>query len=522
MAVKLSTDVVIVGAGPVGLSLAIELGLQGISCILLERRDGSVPLPKMSGVTPRGMEICRRWGIADQVRKAGIPENHPGDIVYITNLCGQELARWVIPPANARGRRGYTPEPPCKCSQIFFDPILASFAKTLKSLEIKYETELTSFYQDDTGVTSFIRNSNGEETEIKSLYLVGCDGPSGIVRPSIGIDLEGLGVVANSTNIFLRSKELSTLHDKDWAHVYRAIDETGCWSELIPINDTELWRLTVFDNLSHRIPANELVEKFVGRKFSFEILSVMTWERRDFLARNYSVDRVIIAGDAAHECSPTGGLGMHTGIEEALNLGWKLSAMIQGWGGPSLLASYEAERRPIALRNVSLATRSYHSIEQIPGYSENDPDWEKNLRENLDRFIVTEHLRMQYCYENSPICISDGTPPVAVSHLQYTSSARPGTRAPHMWIEENRSIIDLFGQGFTLLRLGPDAPEANELTLCAKSKGVPISVFHIPDKSAEELYESRICLVRPDGHVAFRSQNKPLEPEKIIDCVRGA
>ncbi len=518
-----SAQVLIAGAGPVGLTLAIELGLRGIPCVLIDKRDGSVPLPKMSGVTPRGMEICRRWGIADRVRSAGIPENHPGDIVYFTSLCGPELARWEIPAAGVRNRRGYTPEPPCKCSQLYFDPILAAFARSLPALDVRYDTTLKSFTADGDGVTARLQSMGScAEQELRCAYLIGCDGPNGVVRPSLGIELEGLGTVANSTNIFLRSRELASLHDKGWAHVYRAIDVTGCWSELIPVNDTDLWRLTVFDDPSGGAHAHDMVRRFVGADFAFEILSVLPWERRDHVARGYGEGRVFVAGDAAHECSPTGGLGMHTGIEEALNLGWKIAAMVGGWGGPALLASYAAERRPIAVRNVHLATRSFQSIKQIPGYREGDRSWQQTLRENLSRYIVTEHLRMQYCYEDSPICVADGTEPVVENHLKYTPSARPGTRAPHLWIDDATSILDLFGLGFTLLRLGPDAPEGSDLIAAAQQRGVPIASAHLPSVEAKQLYEADLCLVRPDGHVAWRSTQEPAVPAALIDHVRGA
>ena len=178
----------------------------------------------------------------------------------------------------------------------------------------------------------------GTSRRLRAQFLVGCDGPSGAVRTALGIGIEGLGAIAHSVNLFFRSAELATIHDKGWARFYRVVDETGCWAELIPIDGKELWRLTVFDAPHSKADPAFLLDKLAGGPFAYEMLNVSHWERRDYVANSYGRGRIFIAGDAAHECSPTGGIGMHTGLEEAVNLGWKLAAMVEGWGGPALLA----------------------------------------------------------------------------------------------------------------------------------------------------------------------------------------
>ena len=327
-------------------------------------------------------------------------------------------------------------------------------------------------------------------------------------------------------NIFFRSASLSSLHDKGWAHVYRFVDASGCWSELIPVDGRELWRLSLFDDPEGVRTAEERLRKAVGIDFDYEILSVLAWERRDHVASRYNQGRAFIVGDAAHECSPTGGLGMHTGVEEAVNLAWKLAAVVQGWGGADLLSSYEAERRPIALRNIELATRSFHSISAIPGYSGQDSmgqgQWQARLRENLSEHLVGEYLKMQYCYEQSSICVSDGTRAPPENRASYTPSARPGTRAPHLWLADGSSILDRFGFGFTLLRLGENAPLGHGLIDAASRYGVPMEQVTIADEEAAALYESKLVLVRPDGHVAWRGSKQPAAPEAIINRARGA
>ena len=526
------TPVLVAGAGPVGLALAIELGRLGIGCMVVEKRDGSVPVPKMSQVSARAMEFCRRWGIADTVRAAGWPENHPGDIVYQRSLTGPELARLRIPSYAARDRQAFTPESPCHCPQIFFDPILADHAKTLKSVRLRYQLGLEGFTQDADGVRATLRHSlTGQTQTVTARYLVGCDGPGGVVREALGIDLGGLGVFAHSINIFFRSPDLVSLHDKGWARFHRSIDETGCWSEMIAIDGHELYRLSVFDDDSPDADAEAYLRRLFGGDFPHEIIDVTHWERRDYVAESYWSGRVFLAGDSAHQCSPTGGYGMHTGLEEAVNLAWKLAAMIDGWGGPKLLDTYETERRPIARRNVTLATESFKAITGVPAIDAAEaaraaagvagPAVE-TLRAAITGFAGSDYHKFQYSYEDSPICVADGTPPPPQGGLSFTPSARPGARAPHAWLKDGASTLDLFGSGFTLLRLGAAAPDTEGLRAAAARAGVPLREASMADPALADLYGAALVLVRPDGHVAWRGDAAPEDPFEVIERIRGA
>ena len=524
--------VLVAGAGPVGLALAAELGRLGIGCMVVEKRDGAVPVPKMSQVSARNMEFCRRWGIAEAVRAAGWPENHPGDIVYQRSLTGPELARLEIPSFAARDRQAFTPESPCHCPQIFFDPILADHVKTLGGVRLRYHLGLETFTQDEGAVRATLRHSQTGETEtVTARYLVGCDGPGGVVRETLGIGLGGLGVVAHSINVFFRSPQLVTLHDKGWARFHRSIDETGCWSEMIAIDGKELYRLTVFDDPDAGADAEAYLRRLFGGDFPHEIIDVTHWERRDYVAERYRSDRVFIAGDCAHQCSPTGGYGMHTGIEEAVNLAWKLAAMIDGWGGDGLLDTYETERRPIARRNVTLATEAFKAITGVPAIDADEaaraaagvagPAVE-TLRASIPGFAGSEYLKFQYAYEDSPICVADGTPPPAQGGLSFSPSAQPGARAPHAWLEDGASTLDLFGTGFALLRLGAEAPDTGALRHAAARAGVPVSETSIADPALADLYGAALILVRPDGHVAWRGDAAPEDPAQAMDKIRGA
>ncbi len=514
-------SVIIAGAGPVGLALACELGRLGIDCLLIEKRDGAVSVPKQSMVSARNMEFCRRWGVAQAVRTAVWPESHPRDFIYLDTLRGRELKRVKVPSYVQRDRRDFTPEAPCPCPQIYFDPILLARVQDFPGVTVRLHTALDSFRQDETGVeVRLIDTVTGSRQEVRAAYLVGCDGPAGTVREALGIALDGLGVMAISVNIFFRSAALATLHDKGWARFYRLIDDSGCWSELIPIDGKELWRLTVFDEPLSNADPQELLAKLAGGDFPHEILSVSRWERRDFVAQSFGRGRALIAGDAAHECSPTGGIGMHTGLEEAVNLAWKLAALIEGWGGPQLLPSYEIERLPVARRNVELATRTFRAIAAIPGLGA--PAAQPSWAASPNWLSIPEHLKIQYCYEGSPISIDDGTPARPTEPPSFIPSTRPGARAPHAWLADGRSTLDLFGNGFTLLRLGETPPDAAPLAAAAHARRVPLCEIAITDPEIAALYERKLVLVRPDGHVAWRGDALPTDSARIVDHIRGA
>ena len=510
--------VVIAGAGPVGLGLACELGQRGIACTLIEKRDGAVSVPRQSMVSARNMEFCRRWGVAQAVRSAVWPESFPRDFIYLENMRGRELMRIRQPSYQERDRNDFTPEAACPCPQIYFDPILGAHLRRYAHVRFCYNTRLDGFAPDDGGLTLQVTDlASGAAHTLRAQYLVGCDGPSGMVREALGIGIEGQGAIAHSVNLYFRSAALATIHDKGWARFYRVIDESGCWAELIPIDGKELWRLTVFDEPLSRADPAVLLDKLAGGPFAYEMLNVSPWERRDYVADRYAQGRVFIAGDAAHECSPTGGIGMHTGLEEAVNLGWKVAAVIDGWGGPALLASYESERREIAIRNVGLATRSFNAIAALPGWRAGQNDWHAESA----RLSVPEHVKLSYCYEDSPIVVADGSPPAAVDPRRFVASTRPGTRAPHVWLDDGRSILDLFGDGFVLLRLGAGAPDVTPLVDAATARRVPLRVATLADQDIAALYERRLVLVRPDGHVAWRGDHCPAEAGAVIDRIRG-
>jgi 2-polyprenyl-6-methoxyphenol hydroxylase-like FAD-dependent oxidoreductase len=532
--------VLIAGGGPVGLALAIELGMAGIACTLIEKRDGTISIPKMSGLSIRSMEFNRRWGVAEIVQNSGWPKTHPQGLIYCTSMVGFELARHHV-PAYVDQKLDYTPEPRVACAQIFYDPILLAKARSFPSVTIRHLTSLDSFTQDEDGVTATVTDrQTGRSETIRTRYLVGCDGADGTVVTSLGFGYEGLGLVAHSVNVFFRSPELMKIHDKGWSRFFRFTDAGGTWGEIIGIDGKELWRLSVL-KADPAFDADRYLRRLIGRAdVPYEILSVMDWERRERVAERYRDRRVFICGDAAHQNSPTGGLGLHTGLADAVDLAWKLIANLRGWAGAELLDSYEAERKPIALYNVQACTNEFVLLADLPGGPEIADDspagadlrrrWAEAYRASSGATgpTFTENLRLGYYYENSPICVADGTPPLRYETVAFVPSARPGTRAPHAWIgeealAEKRSTLDLFGNNrFVLLRLGPEAPEVGRLADAAAMRRLPLDIADLPDPKLIELYQRQLVLVRPDGHVAWRDDALPRDPLALIDRVRGA
>jgi hypothetical protein len=259
---------------------------------------------------------------------------------------------------------------------------------------------------------------------------------------------------------------------------------------------------------------------------------VSIWKRRSVVAERYGKGRVFLAGDAVHQLSPTGALGMNSGVGDAVDLGWKLAAVLQGWGGANLLASYDAERRPIGVRNVGAATRFYTTNEAFGrGNTGLDEDTAEAAaqRARLGEQLVhrvgeefrTNGLQLGYRYEDSPICVADGTAPTPDTAATYEPTARPGHRAPHVWLGDDRTTLDLFGRGFALLRFR-GATGTAAIEAAARTRGVPLQVTDIDNADAADLYERRLALVRPDGHVAWRADAEPADALALIDKVRGA
>jgi 2-polyprenyl-6-methoxyphenol hydroxylase-like FAD-dependent oxidoreductase len=532
--------VLIVGAGPIGLALAGDLGFRGVSCLLIEKGDGRVIQPKMDLVGVRTMEYCRRWGIVPWVESAGYNRDYPQDCAWVTSLNGYELGREPFPPPNEEQTPPQSPQKRERCPQNFFDPVLLRFAQQWPDVTISYHTELLGFTEHADGVVARVRDvRGGDEREIEAQYLVGSDGGASTVRQSLGIAMSGAPTLTYTTNVVFRCEGLERLHDKKPGYRFIFIGPEGTWATLVAINGRDQWRFSLVGDRTQQTHSEEYMRRAivraVGRAFDFEILSMLPWIRRQLVADSYGRGRVFIAGDAAHLTSPTGGFGMNTGIQDAVNLSWKLAARIDGWGGGQLLDSYGIEQRPVAIRNVAEATGNLERMlssrvqsppkeifEDGPGSDEARSEFGNRYTEAMRREWFSIGIHLGYVYEGSPIIVPDGTPPPPDEVMTYRQTARPGSRAPHVWLRPDRSILDLFGKEFVLLRFGADPPACDTLEQAARHRRVPFRIVDVHSEEARTLYERRLILVRPDGQVAWRADTMPDDPLQVIDVVRGA
>jgi len=532
----MDTQVLVVGAGPVGLTLSIDLGKRGVRCTLIEKNDAPLGYPKMERCNPRTMEIFRRLGLADTVRAAGYPPDWPMDTYLVFDLMKPPLFKMAHPTvAQARATRdatldGAMPlEPYQVISQYTLEPLLKSVVETIPNVQVKFGHELESFVQGPDGVTAQIRKSNGERTEIRAQYMVGCDGGSSVVRKQLGFRMDGEGHLREMRQALFHCPELYDKVKAPRARHYNRIDDH--WSLLI-VQDSRQ-HFTIHAIVDKDEDMMMLFEKIVGTPVKYEMLHCAKWVQRLLLAEHYLQDRVFIAGDAAHLVIPTGGLGMNTGVGDATDISWKLAATLQGWGGPRLLQSYEAERRQIGAINVKASGggtsgRAVWRSAWRPDIEDDTPEGRAALAHLLElakveapksfRVIGAE---LGYRYDNSPvICNEPGGP--APNIEDYEPTSWPGARLPHVWIEPGKvSVHDRIGDGYTLLRLGKTKSAASCLQLSFSEIGAPLAVLDIDNARVRDVYGFDYLLVRPDLHVVWRGNALPDDPGKVARTVTG-
>ncbi len=534
----IETPVLIAGGGPVGLSLAVELGWRGVPCVLIEQSDGQIGTPKMNEVNVRTMEFCRRWGIAGDVMSCPFPDDFPMDVAVVTKLGGYELGRIERPARKAQKPGPHSPMNLQVCSQLWFDPILQARARSFASVSLLYRHRLESFTADDGGVTARVRGLDGRrDVVIRAGHLAGCDGASSPIRRALGIRLIGSDALSSAMHVYIRAPDLLADLGVKPATFFSAVDRGGYWGNIRAIDPANgLWRI-LFDVPPDFAPKDLDVPSCLARAFArpvrADFVGASQWTRRGVVAERLSVGRVHLIGDAAHQLSPTGALGMNTGVADAVDLGWKLAAVHAGWAGPHLVESYSRERQPVGARNVAMATKYYEGQAEfsagLDGIEDPTPAGAQcraqagaKILAHVTRMFSTIGLQIGYAYAGSPICVTEETPAPPDDPAVYRPSTWPGARAPHVALADGRSALDLFGRGFTLVRLGADAPPAAALEAAAARRGVPLTTVTLTEPDAIRLYERRLVLVRPDGHVAWRGDTLPADPSDIIERVRGA
>jgi len=531
------TPILIVGGGPVGLALAADLGMRGAPCLLIEQSDGPPEHPRATALNSRSMEFMRRWGIADAVHTAGTPEDFPHTALYCTSFAGYEIARIERPSHGGREPIKQSPERPQRCNQLFLDPILREFAQSFDKVKLRHHCRLESVRQSgDTVIATAQDCASGQQFQIAARYVVDCSGGRSVIRPALDIEMSGSSYVGYFLSIFVRAPELWAYHAMGKAALVTFVDARGLWRNLISLDGRELYRLGVtgkeYYDAPEQVDPEAVFREAMGKDVPHEILSVRRWMARNVVADRYCRGSIFLAGDAAHLNHPAAGLGLNTGLGDAADLGWKLSAMLAGWGGTWLLDSYEPERRPVGLCNIAHADVSHTNERKQPTHPEiamDTPAGEEARREMGDNLVrvqtkrvITDGLALGYQYGSSPIVYSDNSPPLPSSTVQYHPTTFPGSRAPHAWLSDGRSTLDLFGSGFTLLRLGASAPQPSAMERAFAARGIPLRTVSIGDPAIAMLYERALVLVRPDGHVAWRSDATPVDPLAIADHVRGA
>ena len=528
--------VVVVGAGPVGLALAAELGFRSVPVLVLDQGDGSVTFPAGEAIFSRTMEHLRRWGVAEHVRRHSLPPpDFPHRIVFMTQLAGYLLAEFDMGATSRNAGRFHeiAAEDPAFISKFFFVPALRDAARQFGA-DIRYGCEVTSVVQDEHGVTAFVRDTQtGSVEEVRSSFLVSCEGGRSRIRQELGISLEGHFALGQNYAVHFRAPAMVELLDKYAGGLAAQIQTLATPQRpyVTVVNGSDEWRLSVY--IEHEPTDGEavaLVRDAVGIDIDVEILSAQPWSGHRVVAGKYRVARIFLAGDAAHLLWPKGGFGANTGIGDAVDLGWKLSAVLQGWGGDALLDSYELERRPIAVRNVDEAARNWVADRQLvadPVLHADGPEGDaartaaaKEIVRLRSREYQTAGIQLGHRYRNSPICVADETPEPPDDPDRYVPSTWPGCRAPHAWLADGSSLLDHFGKGFTLVSTG--SADTASLQRAAERVGVPLTVVQVTDPAVARLYDKAIVLVRPDGHVCWRGDHAPTAPAAIIDQVRGA
>jgi 2-polyprenyl-6-methoxyphenol hydroxylase-like FAD-dependent oxidoreductase len=531
-------DVLIVGAGPTGLTLAIDLGKRGVRCTIIEQKDRPAFLPKMERINARTMEIYRRMGLSEKIRAAGLRPDCPMDVFIILALTEPPLYHQSYPSmeqAQAKTRSindGTSPlEPYQLISQYTLEPLLKSIAETIPSVTVRYGCEFLSLQQDERGVTARVQMAGGTQ-QIRAVYLVGCDGGASLVRKELGIALSGEGNLLGLRQALFRCDDLFDRlpigNGPGHGRHYHVADDKATF--LIMQDSTKHWTLHSMVDSDEEMKA--AFERTVGIPVKYEMLSCAPWRQNLLLADRYGRGRVFLAGDAVHLVIPTGGLGMNSGVGDAIDLSWKLAATIAGWGGPEILRSYEIERRQIGDRNVgasryaTIGRRKWRGMWR-PDIREQTPAG-ADTRARLAAVADVEQRKsnemigaeLGYRYVDSPIiCNVPGGP----EHLfrDYQPTTWPGARLPHVWLDDGTPMQDRIPDGCTLLKLGNSKADTGGLERAVRSHGAPMTVLDVPDRTARDIYGYDLILLRPDMHVVWRGNAAPDDADEIAAVATG-
>ncbi|KCZ86135.1 hypothetical protein HAD_10630 [Hyphomonas adhaerens MHS-3] len=530
-------DVVVAGAGPVGLTMAIDLGRRGVKTLLIERNPTTGPWPKMDRSNSRTMEFYRRLGIADKVRELGYPADAPMDIFVVRSLSEAPLLKQHYPSVGVMRERiakttdhSQPLEPYQLVSQNRLEPLLKSIAESTPNVTVRYACELTALSHDEDGVTVTLKPEGEAEEQLRCGYLAGCDGGGSTVRKALGIKLEGQGNIRKMKQICFRSE---TLYDRipmgNGRHYYFT-DPEG--SAMIVQGDRK--EFTLNSDIPDDADLHDWIRKKMGSdiEFDYEILNVSNWTLHLLLAEKYAEGRVFLAGDAVHLVIPTGGLGMNSGVGDALDLSWKLAGTVQGWGGPGLLASYETERRPVGMKNVEASGWAAQGLglwrADLTGAVNEDTEDGLAERHRASRLANRFHRRVHemvgaelgYTYAGSPLI--DSVPDAVTSWdtVRYLPTTEPGIRIPHIWLKDRTAMQDVLGPDYSFIDLTGSA-DTSALEEAFAAIGAPLQIVSRDEEHVRMIYGCPYLLVRPDLHIVWSGNCLPAAPDALANLATG-
>lgn len=552
---RVETDILIIGAGPCGLMLANELGVRGVRTLVVDREETVATAPQANATQARSMEHYRRHGFADEIRALGLPMDHPTDVAYFTTLSGWEIGRFKMPPSreSAKVVRDLehiwnAAEMPHRVAQSLVEQTLLKHAEKHDAVTVTFNHELLDF--EDTGdqVVAKVRDlKTGEALVIAAKYMFAADGPQSVTRRKFGIRYDGgdpakrdfMGGEMLSIYIDVPDFHKELRVDKAWMYwifnprrrgIVASVDGVRVFTFATQTKPGESLETMTKDN------AAQMFREALGRDdIPFTVTGFDTWTSgRALVAPSYGRGRVLMGGDAVHLFTPTGGMGYNTAIEDAVNIGWKYAAVLRGEAGPELLQSYEEERRPAAVRNTGFAARFADSVGLYvpsPALEEDSPAGELS-RQRAGAYLA-EHGRNEFTipgftlgirYDGSPIVIDDGSRKPPDQPSVYAPSAKPGGRAPHIWMPDDTSLFDHFGREWTLLVIDLARSGADAFKSAAESRNLSLKVLDLADNPfAADLYAAPAALIRPDQHVAWRGDVGSVnEADQILSTVLGA